>query len=799
VEQAPEKIILMKYCKIFFVLGFAVHAASAFAQANESTANAEKAEQGKGSSNEMCIRERIDWPIFLSRHDLLWSALPREWHEGAFIGNGLLGAMIYSEGTNALQWDVGRSDVTSRGNRIVIGRFALVPEKKIETGTMRLELWNSEARGKLTSAPGQPGIEWRSFTHAQKPVTVIELSGDSAEIVFQHSPAIPAREDYRKETVPAEEQNPQASFGESNQVSWCLQPFKAGGGYSVAWGNGKTAAGRRVFFFTVDYSPKGVPTAAKAVADIQEAMGSDFEQLVQSHRAWWHGYYPQSFLSIPDTRMESFYWIQMYKLASATRADRPAIDLMGPWFHRTPWPRIWWNLNIQLTYWPVYGANRLELGESLIRMLDAGQQNLIKNAPPQWQNDSAAIKRTSSYDCRSAVAFSGDGKGTELGNLTWVLHNYWLQYRYSGDEKLLRDGLYPILKRAIGYYLHLLKTGDDGKLHLPVAVSPEYPDPAPDTNYDHALLRWGLLTLLAANERLDLNDPLAEKWRETLLHLAPFPTDDKTGYMIGAGVPFARSHRHFSHLLMVYPLHVVDPESADDRPQIEKSLDHWINLKGALRGYSYTGASAMSSWLGRKDDAVRFLEEFLDLHVKANTMYLEAGPVIETPLAAAASIHELALQSWCMEPFGTHIRIFPGVPDRWTEVSFHKLRSEGAFEVSAARRGGKNQFVQITSLAGAPCRVSTGLEEPLAASGARIFKMDTETDRNGRRLTTIDLRKGETVVLTSAKAKVKPEELRIEPVAAQSGRTNSYGLPKTDAKLDREELKRSANPKTPTK
>jgi hypothetical protein len=304
---------------------------------------------------------------------------------------------------------------------------------------------------------------------------------------------------------------------------------------------------------------------------------------------------------------------------------------------------------------------------------------------------------------------------------------------------------------------------------------------APDTNYDHALLRWGLLTLLATNERLGLNDPAAENWRKALEHLAPFPVDPKTGYMIGAGVPLARSHRHFSHLLMVYPLHLVDPQSAADRPLIEKSLDHWINMKGALRGYSYTGASAMSAWLGREEEAVRLLEEFLDLHVKANTMYLEAGPVIETPLAGAASIHELLLQSWSMEPFGTHIRVFPAVPDRWKDVTFHKLRTEGAFEVSAARRGGKTRFVEIKSLAGAPCRVATGLEEPLLASGSRRFKLTSETDRNGHPLTNVDLRKGETVVLTAAKDHADVAQLVIDPVPAQPGALNFYGSRKDPA------------------
>ena len=56
-----------------------------------------------------------------------------------------------------------------------------------------------------------------------------------------------------------------------------------------------------------------------------------FDALIASHREWWHEYYPQSFLTLAHPQLESFYWIQMYKIASATRADRPVYDLLGPW------------------------------------------------------------------------------------------------------------------------------------------------------------------------------------------------------------------------------------------------------------------------------------------------------------------------------------------------------------------------------------------------------------------------------------------------------------------------------------
>src|SRR5581483_3835487 len=102
----------------------------------------------------------------------------------------------------SLQWDVGRSDVVDRGERMVIGKFLLSPGAEISKSSMRLDLWNAEARGQLQA--GGRTIEWLSFTHANDPVTIIEwrFTGDAAssssavqpvKLTFQHSPAVLTR------------------------------------------------------------------------------------------------------------------------------------------------------------------------------------------------------------------------------------------------------------------------------------------------------------------------------------------------------------------------------------------------------------------------------------------------------------------------------------------------------------------------------------------------------------------------------------------------------------------------------
>lgn len=49
--------------------------------------------------------------------------------------------------------------------------------------------------------------------------------------------------------------------------------------------------------------------------------------------------------------------------------------------------------------------------------------------------------------------------------------------------------------------------------------------------------------------------------------------------------------------------------------------------------------------------------------------------------------------------------MFPATPDSMANVTFHQLRTEGAFLVSAVRINGMTQFVRINSIAGRQCVV----------------------------------------------------------------------------------------------
>jgi hypothetical protein len=93
------------------------------------------------------------------------------------------------------------------------------------------------------------------------------------------------------------------------------------------------------------------------------------------------------------------------------------------------------------------------------------------------------------------------------------------------------------------------------------------------------------------------------------------------------------------------------------------------------------------------------------------------------------------------------------------------MRAEGAFLVSAVRRGGRTEFVRIESLAGEPCRLVTDMPNPMGDGVAVRQLADGQYQ--------LDLRKGQAVVLTPDGADA---ELVITPVAAEAERLNFWGL-----------------------
>ena len=684
----------------------------------------------------------LDWNAFMKQHDMHWTQLTADpveisndahlktgYYAGAIMGNGLLGTNLYKLTDNVYRLNVGRSDVTEvrkpynlfNSARLPIGYFTLAMVGDVQKEEMHLSLYDAQTTGEFITDKGS--LNFNTYVHALNNYIVFETTakGEEVDYVWNFVPQKAISPRCMIKTFPAEylnsrgEANPKPVFREVGDTHLLIQPLVTdstmntiGKVYVVAWREIRKANKRRILA-TVAQQIQEQSAVSEAIKTLDTACEMNSDLQLEEHVEWWHQYYRQAaFLSFPDKRMESFYWAQYYKFASTTRPGKPIVDLQGVWpTWDTPWTAVWINLNLQLTYSWQTKANLGWLAEPLWNSLYTYRDNLRRNVtdiPEQstW-TDAACLGRTSSYDFLSPMDPSCvETNQYEVGNLTWLLYYYWQYCNSYGDTQKLTTRLFPLLKSAINLYFHI-RTVNDGKYGLPPTASPEYigSNIGPNSNYDLASLRWGLKTLIDIDEQYHLNDPMLPKWKDFLSNLVDFPYDEETGYKVSDIYKFENvRHRHYSHLFMIYPYHVINWGQKENRDKIRLSVNRW---KGN-QGYSRTGKAAMLLSMGKGDEALHEMQLFLDRFVKPNTLYAETGPVIETPLAALSSIHDFYLQDW-----GGTLRVFHGIPSTWKEASFVNMRANGSFLVSASRKDGKTTYIQVLSEKGNTCILQTDI------------------------------------------------------------------------------------------
>ncbi len=673
------------------------------------------------------VLTEVDWAEWLASHDLRWNQVPANMTEAPHFGNGLIGSMLWVE-NNTLRLQVFRTDVHDHADhtygwtaysrpRYQIGYFTLKPKGAITHCDLRQDIYNARLVGQVFTDKGS--LEIDHFVHRLDDViyTNIKSAGEEEPADWQWNP-FPAKgsrggsaasEAYGQAYAPYKMiLNPDPVLLVQDDVSISLQELEAGGDYTTAWSQQRENHEARLLV-TIQHTYPAKTSTQDAVTIISHArkwVESSLRKWRHAHEKWWRNYYPESYVSFPDPAGQSFYWNNVYRLACCTRPDAQYIDTPGMWNSGGPWPYSTHDFNTQTAHFPVYTANRLHLGEALVNALKRNKQHLIDNVVPvEWQEDSALLPLATAFDMKGKR--DGDARYREMvGCLPWLLNNVWLHYRYTMDQEILKDPLFPLLRRSINLYRHLLYPGEDGKLHLPPTFSPETGNVS-DCNFDLALIRWGCRRLIDICELLRMDDPLIPEWRSILNQLADYHVDER-GYRLGKDRTAPHDHQHMSHLLMIYPLYLETIDTHADLRLLETSLRNFDPPTALPRmAASQSSPAAASLGLGnlaheRMNRILYGDQEFDKLGM--NGIYYLSTPCIETSLSYNTCVQDMLLQSW-----GDKIRIFPALPDAWTDVEFHNFRAEGAFLVSAKRERGVTIWVRIISLVGGSVEIADSM------------------------------------------------------------------------------------------
>ena len=657
------------------------------------------------------------------------------WDEAIPLGNGLLGGLLWGEGAllrlsldRGDLWDLRRPEIVTQpdwnyatirrlvneGNQAEISKRFDAPYNdipyptKLPAGRLEISMVGSgEAkRFFLDLKQGLGGVEFENalvtvFFHAREPLAMLRTQGKVGPCTILASAAV------------GQLGYPVAQIQEDGEYLWSLQDTPSGFQYAIVARILPREKGAEIAL-TVTSSKDGPDPVTRGRQRVDRALTAGFDALFASHKDWWDQFWSQSGIRLPDPNIQRQYDLVQYFYGAASRRGAPPIPLQGVWTADEgtlpPWKGDYHHdLNTQLTYWAYLAAGHFEEGRAFLDFMWDLLPEHRAFAQDFFGTPGAAIPGVMTLDGKALGGWSQYSLSPMNG--AWVAQAFYWHWRYTADDAFLKERAYPYLAALGECFEALLQPDHTGRLHLPLSSSPEIHDNrleawlTPDSNFDLALLRWHFGALSEMAQTLG-ETAEAQRWRAVLSKLSGLAFEpDTRALRIASDESLQESHRHHSHMMAIHPLGLLTVEGSDQqRAIIDASLAQSDQL-GTRNwcGYSFSWMACMAARANKPDAALRNLEIFVNTFISRNGFHLNGDQggglhsnftyrpfTLEGNFAAGQAVHEMLLQSW-----GGLIRIFPATPQAWQDVSFQRLRAEGGFIVSAERRAGRTQRIEI--------------------------------------------------------------------------------------------------------
>ena len=707
------------------------------------------------------------------KHNLVFKELAHTWDEAIPLGNGMVGSLVW-QNNGKLRFSLDRADLWDLRPMVNIDfvkwKFKdvyrywknnqygevqkafdepydrLPAPSKIPAGALEFDIKNLGKVKKVTLdvktatciVLWENGAKLTTFVHAGKPEGWYKFENLTESVgVSLISPPYNQKGN-RQQVDQSMSDLDQLDYplgkidkGENsltyNQKGWSDFSYQI----STQWKTGnKILSG----CWSVSSANKGWESKPLASYVVAEGLKVGFNVSLKEHTIWWTNYWSRSSVAIPDTVLEKQYYLEMYKFGSVARADAPPISLQAVWTADNgklpPWKGDFHHdLNTQLSYWPSYAGNQLNLEEGFLNWLWKYRPAFKKYTKDYFGVEGMNVPGVTTLEGEPMGGWIQYSFGQSVG--AWLGQHFYLHWRYSMDREFLKNRAYPWIKDVAVFLDQMAIKTENGKRKLLISASPEIYDNsrkawfAETTNFDIAFIRWTYEKAAELSDELGLTEESA-KWRQILSEWPVLAVDPESGFMFAPGFPNNESHRHFSHLVAFHPLGIVDFSNGDkDRQIIKHTLDNLTkNGTDNWCGYSY-------SWLGNLyarafdgDKAAETLRIFSENFCLPNSFHVNGEQynkgyskmkyrpfTLEGNFAFASGIQEMLIQSHT-----GILRIFPAIPSEWKDISFTTLRAQGAFLVSAKQMSGKVEKVEISSEKGGICK----LKNPFGTSIYRV-------------------------------------------------------------------------------
>ena len=677
------------------------------------------------------------------------------WDEGAPLGNGRTGSLVYGRGIVKITadrtdlWDLRPNETTLEKGFTYANLVRLSKSGKEEDWAERERLFEDIFMGKPYPSKITAGrLELDFGKNAEDISCTLDLNTATAEIycgekrlvsVFVSGEAnvgvIRTYAEYNLRLhVPAYLSGmPQNDSGlEDNSANMSLKyppaVMKSDGKFTWYEQNTHT----KYAFGIIVYESDGVIYYTLVTTDDDEdyiAYGKKMllnaaqcggERLFALHKKEWGKYWRKSRITTGDRLLDDVYKKSWYLFKCCSGKGGYPMPLQGVWTADNdclpPWKGDYHHdTNTELSYQSYLKANRLEEGVVFVDYLWKLKPTYEKFAKEFFGVNGLLIPSCSTLDGK---AMGGWAQYSLSPTMTiWAAQSFDEYYLYTGDEKFLKERAYPFFKET-GSAIKSLLTEKNGKLYLPLSSSPEIFDDTrkaylrENSNFDLALLIYLFRTLKVYAEKLGDDsseyEAILEKFDDIAVSQDGVVMLDKTQKL-------PETHRHFSHLMCLYPLHLINYDTEENKRIYESTIkDLEILGTGLWVGFSFAMSAQIYAMAKNGNAAFERLKQFCRGFVGENGFHLNGDfrhfgytqfhyrPfTLEALFGFCDALHEMLLQDHTGK-----IELFAAIPQEWKTrtIGFKNLRSRGGLIISAKLKNGIITELSVT--APKECRVS---------------------------------------------------------------------------------------------
>ena len=659
----------------------------------------------------------VNYAAYFSKNDVVYSKVNTNPLYGLTVGNGRMGAMVWSQ--NGLSMQVSGVNASEQA-AYSAGLLDLNTTPGMDTAYTTFQQRLSPYDGTLTTTydtnrtvtiMGSPNSEVMGIhvEDARSGVTAVTLDLSIWDVSGISNWDVPNLTTWRTVTTYADSTGIGLSRGQAdpNNFGYTLAATADGAAFTTQMVDASTvrlmitpSPSYTIWFACASrLNAPNNDSVTQAKTLLASLASTGYAATLASYKSWWHSLWQKSFVQYSnaggdDDYIENLYYLSSYIITSGGYGNYPFHFINGVYRATeddTKWSNAYWYWNQRDVYNSFLASNHADVMNVFNNMYSRNIDALESFTMTHFGFAGLWVPETMGWNGNGSATVGSDFTKNIYSTGTEAAENMYAQYQYTGDMSYLAGTVYPFMKGVATFYQNELSLDTStGQYYMANSNAHETYWNVKDAITDLAAVRSLFPITIQTAQALGVDATSIPVWQNIVDNLAPYPTDG-TNYLPHDPPPVQPSNGENVACEIIWPYSV----TGIGYPDYDMAVSTW-KTRPFPYGNVWANDAIQAARLGLGDQASQGMKIMLQLYQRyPNGFTNNTNGVFEYHGVNLSAMNESMLQS-----YNGKIRVFPAVPTDPSFVGRFTLAAKGGFLVSSEVEGGTIKYVGIKSSAG---------------------------------------------------------------------------------------------------